>query len=88
MSAVPTVSGGRARAARRIKLTGDPPSPIEPPPGCRFAGRCPVAIARAARRCRRSCEVAPGHAVRCIRVDVRDGAARAPLALPQAAAIA
>ena len=30
MSAVPTVHGGRRRAALRIKLSGDPPSPIDP----------------------------------------------------------
>ncbi len=88
MSAVPTVRGGRARAAGRIKLTGDPPSPISPPPGCRFAGRCPVAIARCSEALPPLVEVAPGHAVRCIRVEARDGVARAPLALPQVPAIA
>jgi len=29
---------------KRVPLTGDPPSPINLPTGCRFAGRCPVAI--------------------------------------------
>jgi oligopeptide/dipeptide ABC transporter ATP-binding protein len=87
MSAVPTVSGGRARAARRIKLSGDPPSPIAPPPGCRFAGRCPVAIARCSQALPPLLEVAPGHAVRCIRVEARDGVPRAPLALPEAASL-
>src|SRR5699024_7821549 len=43
MSAVPTVRGGREKAANRIRLSGEPPSPISPPPGCRFAGRCPAA---------------------------------------------
>jgi peptide/nickel transport system ATP-binding protein len=43
MSAVPSVSHGSAGAARRIRLAGDPPSPIDIPPGCRFSKRCPTA---------------------------------------------
>ena len=81
MSAVPTVGGGRQRAAQRIKLTGDPPSPINPPPGCRFAGRCPVAVPACSTALPPLREAAPGHWVRCIRVDHVDGAPRAPLTL-------
>ncbi len=79
MSAVPTVRGGRERAARRIRLAGDPPSPIDPPAGCRFAGRCPVAVPACAAQAPPLREAAPGHWVRCIRVDAADGAPRAPL---------
>jgi peptide/nickel transport system ATP-binding protein len=79
MSAVPTVQGGRAAASSRIRLTGDPPSPIDPPPGCRFAPRCPVAT----EQCRQALpdlrEVVPGHAVRCHRVTVTDGHPIPPL---------
>ncbi|MEN3162402.1 ABC transporter ATP-binding protein [Tistrella mobilis] len=32
--------------AERFTITGEPPSPIDPPPGCRFAGRCPFATDR------------------------------------------
>jgi peptide/nickel transport system ATP-binding protein len=84
MSAVPTVHGGRRRAAQRIRLSGDPPSPIAPPPGCRFAGRGPVAIARCSEALPPLVEVEPGHAVRCIRVEAVGGRPRAPLALPDA----
>lgn len=79
MSAVPTVSGGRRRAASRIKLSGDPPSPINPPPGCRFAGRCPVAEPACAAELPPLREVLPGHWVRCRRVDTVDGLPRPPL---------
>ncbi len=80
-SAVPTARGGRERAPRRIRLAGDPPSPIDPPAGCRFAGRCPVAVPACSAEEPPLREVAPGHWVRCIRVDHIDGVPRAPLAL-------
>jgi peptide/nickel transport system ATP-binding protein len=80
MSAVPTVHGGRERAAQRIRLAGDPPSPISPPPGCRFAGRCPAAEPACHEALPPLREVVPGHWVRCRRVDLIDGRARAPLA--------
>ncbi len=84
MSAVPTVHGGRQRAAQRIKLSGDPPSPIAPPPGCRFAGRCPMAEPACSDALPPLREVEPGHWVRCRRIDVVDGKARPILQLPAA----
>ena len=46
ISAVPVPRVG-ARAHRpRLLLQGDPPSPLNPPPGCRFHPRCPAAIER------------------------------------------
>jgi len=81
MSAVPTVGGGRRRAAGRIKLTGDPPSPIDPPHGCRFAGRCPVAEPACAAEPPPLREVVPGHWVRCRRVGLADGLPLPPLRL-------
>jgi peptide/nickel transport system ATP-binding protein len=79
MSAVPTVRGGRERAARRIQLTGDPPSPIDPPPGCRFASRCPVAVAACRQAMPELREVASGQWVRCHRVEAVGGTLQRPL---------
>jgi oligopeptide/dipeptide ABC transporter ATP-binding protein len=46
-------------------LEGDIPSPMNPPPGCRFHTRCPVAVARCRSEAPVLREVAPGQAVAC-----------------------
>ena len=69
ISAVPSANPKRDKRSRRVKLEGDPPSPIDLPPGCRFAGRCPFAEAR----CRQSApplrEVASAHHAACHLID-------------------
>lgn len=46
ISAVPSADLNHADRGRRVNLEGDPPSPIDLPSGCRFAGRCPFAEER------------------------------------------
>ena len=66
LSAIPIPDPQRKRD--RIILTGDVPTPINPPSGCRFRTRCPMAIGECAQVDPDLREVAPNHTVACIRV--------------------
>ena len=65
LSAVPVPDPDRSRARQRIILEGDIPSPIDPPPGCRFASRCPNANDKCRCVTPELREVSPGHYAAC-----------------------
>jgi len=46
-------------------LSGEVPSPLDPPPGCRFQGRCPLVEDRCRKEDISMYVLAPGHEVRC-----------------------
>ena len=63
LSAVPIPDPQMKR--QRIKLEGDVPNPINPPSGCHFHTRCPIAEARCKTEVPRLREGSNGHAVAC-----------------------
>src|SRR5690625_59453 len=64
LSAVPIPDPDAARR-KRVILTGDLPSPINPPSGCRFHTRCPYAIERCRTEEPAFRELRPGHWAAC-----------------------
>ena len=48
-----------------VILAGEPPSPINPPSGCRFRTRCPRAEERCTKEVPEMRDIAPGHQVAC-----------------------
>jgi oligopeptide transport system ATP-binding protein len=76
LSAVPIPNPKKSRSRQRIILSGDVPSPINPPSGCRFHPRCPVA--QSSKEIMEHCshvtpewrEIRPDHWVACHEVRV------------------
>lgn len=69
LSAIPIADPTIQRDKKRIELSGDVPSPIDPPPGCRFVDRCPYAEDICRGKTPELREVRPGHFVACTRVE-------------------
>lgn len=65
LSAVPIPDPRATRARNRIILEGDPPSPSNPPSGCRFHPRCPQATEQCRMEVPQWRELKPNHWVAC-----------------------
>ena len=65
LSAVPIPDPQKDRQRQRIILSGDVPSPMNPPPGCRFHPRCPIAKEHCSQVEPKWREITPGHWIAC-----------------------
>ena len=68
ISAVPVPDPEIEAKRERIILTGDVPSPINPPSGCHFHTRCPYMIEDCKRIVPQLVEIKPSHFAACIRI--------------------
>lgn len=68
ISAVPVPDPEIEAKRTRIILTGDVPSPINPPSGCNFHTRCPYAIEDCKKTEPSLVEIKPNHFAACIRI--------------------
>jgi oligopeptide/dipeptide ABC transporter ATP-binding protein len=64
LSAAP-IPDPKAERSERLVLQGDPPSPVDPPSGCRFHTRCPLAVDQCRVETPPLVQISPGHEVAC-----------------------
>jgi len=65
LSAIPIPDPEVERVRQRIILSGDVPSPVNPPRGCRFCTRCPRCLPVCTEASPVAKEMSPGHTVAC-----------------------
>jgi oligopeptide transport system ATP-binding protein len=75
LSAIPIPDPVLEKKRKRVVLTGDIPSPVNPPSGCRFHTRCPLAFARCSVEEPAWKEYEPGHFAACHWVEEHGGKA-------------
>ena len=64
LASVPSADLNRPRN-RQLEISGEPPSPVDPPPGCRFASRCHLAEERCKIENPALRKIEAGHRVAC-----------------------
>jgi peptide/nickel transport system ATP-binding protein len=83
IAAVPIPNPSAERTRVRLPVRGEPPSPVDPPSGCRFHPRCAIAIARCSQEVP-ALAPAPGERDRLVACHlVTDSASSALASLPQ-----
>ncbi len=64
-SAIPIPDPEASRSRKKLRIPGEPPSPINPPPGCRFHPRCPFRRPECERQAPPMIEYETEHYVKC-----------------------
>ncbi len=82
MAAIPYPDPGRRMTTATVP--GEVPSPIHPPPGCRFHTRCPITIERCQEEVPTLTEYGPDHRAACFVTNARWASRAGPEAAPPA----
>jgi oligopeptide transport system ATP-binding protein len=68
LSAIPVADPVYSEIHQRTILQGDVPSPVNPPSGCRFRTRCPIADEYCSQQKPELKQISPGHYAACLKV--------------------